>query len=186
MKSTQETETKPMVLVSEIDAYVHERLKSQPKTLKEVEIKVVNERKEGSHILVLPRELDSYKKKFCFRWLNKKKRSLDNAIDVIGWNLVQRVLFPELPDFLFTANGVIERGDAILAFMPEKQASIIRKRPSELSRERVKSLPVQDLKKWQDRAENEYKPDYGSAAAEDDSEYAKGNRGIVVQVDDKK
>lgn len=187
MKSSVRTpdreSNKPMVIMSETDAYIHERLKSQPQTLSEVEVKASFNNIDPTHILQLPKELESYKKKFAFRWLNKKKQSIDRALDVIGWNLVQRVLFNKLPDHLFTANGVIERGDAILAFMPEERAAVIRKRPGELSRERVRNLPFQDLKKWEDRGEKYYKPDLGSAEAESDAEYAKGNKGVVVQPD---
>jgi len=173
----------PLVVMSEMDAYVNERVKSQPKSLEEIHIKSEREFPEGTSVLQLPKELEKYRKKYAFRWLNKKKRSLDRALDVIGWTLVHRVYFKDLPDHLFTANGVVERGDAILGFMPEKQAAEIRLRPSKLSREKVKNLPVQPLDKWQDRGENYYKPDYGSAASDSDSEYSKGNRGIVVQPD---
>jgi hypothetical protein len=173
----------PMVIMSDTDAYIHERLKSQPKTLKEAEVKVIHSHKEGDHVLSLPKEIEQHRKKFAFRWLNKKKRAIDHALDVVGWSLVNRAAFNTLPDYLFSANGVIERGDAILAFMPEKQAAIIRKRPGEISRERVKNLPVQELKKWEDRGDKYYKPDLGSAESDSDSEYAKGNRGIVVQPD---
>ena len=175
----------PMVLVSEMDAYVHERLKSQPKTFEEISIKSDKERSEGGHVLRLPDEILKYQPKFSFRWLNKKKRSIDNALDVIGWSLVNKVLFKDLPNHLFTANGVIERGYAILAFMPQQHAERIRKRPGELSRERVKETPVQDLKRWKDRGDRYYKPDLGSAESEDDSEYSKGNKGLVVQLDEK-
>lgn len=181
--STSTEKVAPMVIMSETDAYIHERLKSQPKTLSEVEVKYDGPRSDATHLLQLPKELEEYKKKFAFRWLNKRKQAIDRALDVIGWNLVNRAIFNKLPDHLFTANGVIERGDAILAFMPQEHAEVIRKRPGELSRERVKNLPFQDLKKWEDRGEKYYKPDLGSAEAESDTEYAKGNKGITIQPD---
>ena len=177
----KEKSSEPLVIMSETDAYIHERLKSQPKSFGDV--KVIERFEEGQHVLSLPKELKEFKGKYSFRWLNKNKRAIDRALDVIGWNLVNRSIFSKLPDHLFTANGVIERGDAILAFMPEKQAEFIRRRPGEISRERVKNLPVQDLKKWEDRGEKYYKPDLGSAESESDKDYAKGNRGIVVQPD---
>ena len=178
-----ETETKraPLVIMSEMDAYVHERLKSQPQTLEDIKIK--DRIPEGQHALSLPVEIKKYGDKFSFRWLSKNKRSIDRALDVIGWTLVNRTLFTDIPDHLFTANGVIERGDAILAFMPAKQAERIRNLPGEKSRERVKNLLVQDLKKWTDKGEQYYKPDLGSAEADDDKSYAKGNRGMFVQPD---
>ena len=179
--TSKEKSQDPIVIMSETDAYIHERMKSQPKSIEE--IKIVERRPEGEHSLSLPKELLKFKGQFAFRWLNKKKQAIDRALDVVGWNLVNRAIFNDVSDHLFTANGVIERGDAILAFMPEKQAQIIRKAPGELSRERVKNLPVQDLKKWEDRGEKYYKPDLGSAESESDVDFAKGNRGIVVQPD---
>ena len=94
------------------------------------------------------------------------------------------MLFPDLPKYLFTANGSIERGDAILTFISLDIAKKIRLKPAQVSRERVRNLPVQDLKKWKDSGnENHYKPDLGSAESDNDAEYAKGNRGMVVVPD---
>lgn len=171
-------ESSPLILVSETDAYIHERMKSQPKSLDEIDIKIKENWEERGHILKLPTELEKYCKEYAFRWINKKKRSIDHAIDVIGWSFVNRVIFKELPKYLFTANGSIERGDAILAFMPLKKAIQIRLRPADISRERVRNTPVQDLRHWEDRGENYYKPDLG--AAENDNEKP---RGIVVTPD---
>ena len=176
-------DSKPIVITSGIDAYIHERVKSQPQTLEEVQIKSDREFSEAGHALKLPVEVEKYQDKYGFRWLNKRKQALDRALDVVGWTLVHRVFFNELPEHLFSANGVIERGDAILAFMPLKRAIELRKKPGELSRERVRNLPVQDLKKWKDRGEKYFKPDLGSAESDSDTEYAKGNKGMVVQPD---
>jgi hypothetical protein len=52
---------------------------------------------------------------------------------------VNKWYFPDLPNHLFTANGSIERGDNILAFMSRARAEEIRKRPAELSRNAVKA-----------------------------------------------
>lgn len=163
----QPEQSTPVYLGSEIDAYVHERVKGQPKTLEEVRVKFVESEKRPS-ILALPKDLEKFCKEYSFRWINKKKRAIDNALDNIGWTLVTRNFFNDLPKHVWGPNGVIERGDAILAFMPQDKAMKIRLRPAEISRERVTNTPVQDLRKWKDRGEQYYKPDIG--AAEDDSE----------------
>lgn len=167
-----------MILKSELDAYVSERLREQPATIDDIQVKFNAERAEKHNILALPKELEKYGKNYAFRWINKKKRSIDNALDVIGWTFVTLNYFKDLPKHLFTSNGVIERGDAIMAFMPIKQAESIRLRPAQLSRERVRSAPVQNLRKWEDRGEKYYKPDLG--AAENDNEKP---RGIAITPD---
>ena len=168
----------PVVLLSETDAYLHERMKEQPKSDEEVNLKVMQDFENKGHILSLPKDLEVFCKDYSFRWINKKKRAIDHALDVIGWSFVNRVMFKTLPKHLFTANGSIERGDAILAFMPRKRAEEIRLRPAQISRERVRNTPVQDLRRWEDRGENYYKPDLG--AAEDDNEKP---RGLSVALD---
>ena len=75
---------------------------------------------------------------FIFRWLTKHKRALDEALDVIGWVIVNRQLFPALPKYMVSANGVVERGSAILAFMAVEKALRLRHAPGEKSYERVK------------------------------------------------
>ena len=167
-----------MILKSELDAYVSERLREQPATIDDIQVKFNAERAEKHNILALPKELEKHGVKYAFRWINKKKRSIDNALDVIGWTFVTLNYFKDLPKHLFTSNGVIERGDAIMAFMPIKQAESIRLRPAQLSRERVRSAPVQNLRKWEDRGEKYYKPDLG--AAENDNEKP---RGIAITPD---
>ena len=176
----QEKESTPITLLSETDAYIHERMKAQPKSLDKIKVEVEKDWESAGHALRLPKELEKYGKDYAFRWINKKKRAIDHAIDVIGWTFVNKVLFKDAPKYLFTANGSIERGDAILAFMPLKRAIQIRLRPAEISRERVKSTPMQDLRRWENRGENYYKPDLG--AAENDNERPVG---IVVSPDDK-
>lgn len=171
-----ESSSTPVYLGSEIDAYVHERVKGQPKTLEEIKVKDV-EADRRPNILALPRELEKYGKEYSFRWINKKKRSIDNALDVIGWTLVTRNFFNDLPKHVWGPNGVIERGDAILAFMEQRRAERIRLRPAEVSRERVNNTPVQDLRKWKDRGDRYYKPDLG--AAEDDNEPVRGHQVVL-------
>lgn len=162
----------PIVLISETDAYISERMKGQPRDLNAIDVKEISSFDKPNNILALPSDLVPHAKDFAFRWINKRKRAIDHALDVVGWVLVNRVYFPNVSRHNFTSNGSIERGDSILAFMTIKRAESIRKRPIELSRERVNSTPVQDLRKWQDRGESYYKPDIG--AAEDDSKKPKG------------
>ena len=173
--------TQTIVLRSELDAYISERLKEQPKTIEAIEVKFNDTTTKAQHVLSLPYQLEKYVKDYSFRWINKKKRAIDHAIDVIGWTFVTSDFFNDVPKRLFTVNGVIERGDAILAFMPQARAERIRLRPAEISRERVKQTPVQDLRKWKDRGEKYYKPDLG--AAENDNEVS---RGMVMVPDDVK
>lgn len=77
--------------------------------------------------------------KYVFRWLNKNKRALDFSINVRGWYLVNRSYFESLPKILFSVNGGIENGDAILGFMPMQKAVEIRNKPSKDSLDRVDS-----------------------------------------------
>lgn len=114
------------VIVSNEDAHLHQRIKSQPKSLEELEIQFEVKPKEGKHRLSLPDELVPYESKYAFRWLFKRKRSIDEACDVIGWKIITRNYFPELPTHLFSVSGAIERGDSILAFMPIKRRDEIR------------------------------------------------------------
>ena len=162
-----ESSSTPVYLGSEMDAYIYEKIKSQPRTLEEIKVIEVGA-ESRPNILALPKELEKYCKDYSFRWINKKKRAIDNATNVIGWIIVNRLYFNDLPKHLYSPSGAIERGDAILAFMSRKQAERIRLKPAEISRERVQNTPIQDLKKWKDRGERYYKPDIG--AAEDDAE----------------
>jgi hypothetical protein len=159
-KTTQvEAKQEPMIILTETDAYIHERLKSQPKSFESIEVKEVSQQ-EGKHILSLPDEITKkYNSQFAFRWINKDKRMIDRAIDIRGWNIVNRVLFNEVPNHLFSANGTIERGDSILFFMPLNRAEILRSEPGIRSKERVRSLPIE---KWKDGGEQYYKPTLGS------------------------
>ena len=79
--------------------------------------------------------------KYIFRWLSKKKQALDRSLDVMGWSLVNRSFgdFKNAPRTLFTINGGVENGDAILGFMHCEKGKHIRKNPSVVSQDRVKS-----------------------------------------------
>ena len=153
-------ESQPLIITSDTDAYLIERQKSAPKSLGEIEVKSVDA-SHDRHPLTLPREVELLFKKrsFVARWINKDKRMIDRALDIRGWNLVNRTYFPELSKHLFSANGCIERGDAILGFMPLKQAEALREIPRQRSNERVKNLPIE---KWKDGGESYYKPDLGA------------------------
>ena len=127
------------ILLSDTDAYVHDRLKGQPKNLKDVDIRVEEKRDQNVHRLSLPKEIKVHENKYRFRWIMKHKQAIDYACDVRGWVLVNRTYFNDLPRHLFTVSGSIERGDAILAFMPRKQAEEILKEPGDKSRDRIQS-----------------------------------------------
>lgn len=126
------------VLLSDTDAYIHDRMKGQPKTLSDVE---VQERKQPDewHRLTLPPELKRFESRFAFRWLFKHPQAISQACDVRGWVLVNRTHFDSLPIHLFTANGSIERGDSILAFMPLDRAKKIREESGRKSTEAVRA-----------------------------------------------
>ena|SRR6185436_8783449 len=135
-------QNEPMVILSKTDAYIHERLKSQPKTLEEVEIKASQERPSDMHRMSLPDEIKEHENKFAFRWLFKNPRAIAEACDQKGWTLLTRGFpgFENVPKHLFTTNGVMERGDNILAFMPKKMAEELRKIPGKLSKDRVENM----------------------------------------------
>jgi len=120
------------VILNQQDSYIHDRIKGPPTTFDDIK---VEERKDGTHRLTLPEELKPYEKKFAFKWLYKSKRAIDEACDVTGWTLVSRILFPDLPNHLYSINGGIERGDTILAFMPKEKAMEIRRKPGEISKD---------------------------------------------------
>jgi len=128
------------ILLSDVDAYVADRMKSQPKTIEEVESLVKEDVGDKPHRLTLPPELDAYRKKFAFRWLFKHKQNLDYQCDARGWVLVNRRHFGELPEHLFSVNGSIERGDTILAFMPVQKAEVLREEPGQQSIAAIQGL----------------------------------------------
>jgi hypothetical protein len=127
------------VTLSSEDNYIADRMRSQPKTLEEVLTVKEKQYAPSEHRLSLPKELKAFEDRFAFRWINKKKRAIDDAVDVKGWIIANRALFPSLPKHLFTTSGAIERGDAILGFMALKKAEAIRRAPGEKSAEYIKS-----------------------------------------------
>lgn len=172
----------PVVIVSDRDAHIYDRMKSQPKTIDEVEARKISVSTDGEipNILSLPKELKPYEEKYSFCWVFKNPRSIDDYIDVLGFTMVNKALFPKLPKHLFTANGSIERGDSILMFVTKEHAEMLRRRPGEISRERIKSTLVQDLDKWKDLGDDRYyRPDSG--VSENESE--KEPQGRYVQPD---
>lgn len=148
----------PTVIVSEIDAYLHDRLKSQPKVWGDVKVIGDAAPNDSWHVLRLPKDVDEafQKRGLTPRWINKDKKSIDRALDIRGWMLVNRMLFPEIKKHHYTANGTVERGDAILGFMPNERAERLRRIPGELSLEKMKNLPIE---KWKDQhGDRFYKP----------------------------
>lgn len=130
------------ILVSDLDSFVIDRLRSQPQTLTDVEARVLEKPKDGSHRLSLPEELKEYEKKYAFCWIYKKKRAIDEACDIYQWVLCNKTYFPDVAEkasHLFTARGVIERGDEILAFRTIAVDQEMRKAPGLESTARIKS-----------------------------------------------
>lgn len=132
-------EAAPTVILTQVDAYVHERAKSQPKTLEEVQVRVDSRSVANEHRLSLPKEVQAYEDRFAFYWIFKNKRAIDHALDQRGWTLVNQSLFPKLPKYLFNRAGCVERGDNILGFMPRQRAEELRKIPGKKSKDIVDS-----------------------------------------------
>ena len=141
--ATQKPEEKrvevPVALLSQDDVYLHELIKNQPTTVEQIEIQNNGRSNPLLHRLSLPAELNQFESKFSFRWVNKHRRAISEAIQNHGWTVVNRRFaeFVELPDYIFSTNGAIERGDTILMFIPKKKAEDIRREASILSREAV-------------------------------------------------
>ena len=130
VKTEAPKETNQTVLISELDAILRDRQKSQPQTLDEINVKS-NLKEEGLHLLSLPKELKPYEKDYQFYWLGKDKRKIDRGLDVRGWVIVNRTLFPALPKHIISISGAIERGDAILVCMSKAKAEKLRREPQE-------------------------------------------------------
>ncbi len=159
---TPKVQPEPQVIrqVTENDAYIQDLITAGPKTVDEIQVKDYKEN-SGRHRLALPIQIEQkYGKKYAFRWVNKKKQAVDHAVFNRRWNIVNRMLFSDMPKVLFTANGTIENGDLILCFMPMAEAERLRRAPGELSRQRVKDLPME---KWKNSGEDSpfYKPTLG-------------------------
>lgn len=132
-------DTKPTVILSHTDAYIHERVKAQPKTLDEVDIQVEEKIGADKHRLSLPEEIKKHFNRYAFRWIYKHPRAISDACDLRGWVLLNRTHFPELPGHLFSVTGSVERGSNILAFMKREKAERYRREVGERSTLQVKS-----------------------------------------------
>lgn len=127
----KEDATPILQVLAEDDRYIADRMKSQPKTLDDVLMVKEKRYAPGEHRLTLPKEFKVYEDRLSFRWINKKKRSIDDAI-IKGWIVVNKTIFPEVAKkskYLFSTNGAVERGDAVLACIKKEIAESIRKAP---------------------------------------------------------
>ena len=163
----------PTTIVAAVpeDIYIAQMVQGQPSTLAEIEARDVEMPQEGKHRLTLPDEIEKLFKKrnVAPRWILKTKRGIDNAVRQRGWVLATKVYFPELSDEFFSATGVIENGDSILAFMPEKQAAVLRAIPQKQSLDKTRNLPI-DAWKTDAKGEKYYKPDLSTKQDEKDGE----------------
>src|SRR3990167_3945502 len=105
--------------MTELDSIIHERLKAQPKSLKELDLQVSRTEAPGLHRLSLPEYFEKFsydctRGEFCegnkkkgkdvkgrvkstMRWTLKAKRAIAYAINVRGSMLVNKVLFHDAP-----------------------------------------------------------------------------------------
>lgn len=129
VQTEKEAPAKTISVVSEIDRSIMERVATQPKTLEAVDSIRVEKREDGKHRLSLPDELEPYKKKYAFLWILKHTRAIDEACQQYHWLLCNRTYFPDIPNYHFSASGVIERGDSVLAFRPVHIDQEMRRQP---------------------------------------------------------
>lgn len=177
--------SKPIVILSELDSYISERMKGQPPTIEEAVARVQLMDDRPRHRLKLPMFFEKFSADrtdlpgpYIFRWTFKDKRAIDRDLSR-GWIFVNQAYFPQAPRYLFTANGGIEVGDAILAFMPAKKAQVIREAPGKLSRERLHSQmttvsPDYVLMTGNQKSEHVYKPELGPESTETSEERVPG------------
>jgi hypothetical protein len=162
-------ENKPVLQVmTEEDAYIADRMKAQPKTLDEIALVKAVRYAPGEHRLSLPKEFTKYENRFSFRWVNKKKRAIDEAI-LKGWVLVNRALFKDLSQksgHLFSTSGAVEKGDAILACIALDVARAIRKAPGEKSTQAVKAVLNKGKIPLEKGQSGFYKPEESDADSE--------------------
>lgn len=170
-----ETKDRPVIIQTEIDAYISDAMRGGPQKPDDIQVRDYTP-ETSKHRMSLPRELDrKYGKKYAFRWVNKDKRMVDRALYVRKWLIANRMLFPDMPKHLFTANGTIENGDTILCFMPIEAAERLRKAPGEQSLERVKQLPME---KWRGHEGNSKSPYYKPALGNMEKDGEVFNAGI--------
>ena len=127
------------VIHSEVDAMILDRQKSQPKSLDEIDSEVIVMSEKGKHALSLPDELEPFTKKYAFTWIYKKKQAIDEACDIYHYKFTNRTFFSLLPDHLFSARGIVERGDMILMFRPKALDVEMRKATGIESIQRIKA-----------------------------------------------
>lgn len=158
-----EPKEQTFVIKTENDAYIHSRLRSQPQTIDEIKVSDEKITTEATNILKLPptiqKALDS--RELSPRWVSKDKRQIDRALDIRGWVIFNRALFPHIPKHYFTSNGTVENGDLILCCMSTKRVERLRQIPGERSSEKLKDLP---MNRWKQSSGAEkigyYKPAY--------------------------
>lgn len=177
--------TKPIVILSELDSYIAERMKGQPPTLEEAVARVQLQDDRPRHQLTLPvyfERLSADNAKhagpYVFRWINKVKRAIDAAMSR-GWIIVNRTYFPDAPAYLFTANGGVEVGDALLSMMPLKKAQALREAPAKLSQERLRGRMTQTkpdyvLMTGDAKSDHVYAPELGPETSETSQEKVSG------------
>lgn len=156
----EQEEVKPQTFVikTEMDAYINEVMQTQPKSLDD--IKIVESTDAPTNRIALAKDIQEAlsKKGLTPRWINKDKKMIDRAIHIRGWLIVNKIYFPDIKKYHFTANGTIENGDSILGFMPSERADKLRRRPGEISQERIKNLPIDKYKGDQGEKIGYYKP----------------------------
>ena len=182
----QEETPQRITILSELDSYILERQKEQPASLEDAVSRIEVQDARPRHRMEMPDSLQKYfwnaeknpSGRFIPRWVLKDKRAIDNAL-VKGWLFFNRSYFPDAPRYLFTANGAIEVGDTILAFMPVKQALAIRYAPAKLSQERLRGQMTQVkpdyvLMSGNKNAEHVYQPELGPEESETSEEKVPG------------
>ena len=169
--------SKSVTILSELDSYIAERMKGQPTRVEEAVAKVESLSDRPRHRLQLPDFFEALsadnKAKagpYIFRWTLKKKQAIDRDLNR-GWILTNRSYFPSAPRYLFTANGGIEVGDALLMFMPARKALLLREAPARISQERLRgqmthTSPDYVLMSGDKHNEHIYQPQLGPEAAE--------------------
>lgn len=175
-----------ITILSELDSYISERMKEQPVSLEEAVKRIEVQDVRPRHRMELPdyfqqHSADSPRAKdgrYAFRWVLKQKRSIDDHL-AKGWLFVNAAYFPQAPRYLFTANGGVEIGDTILAFIPIKRAKQMREAPSKLSQERLRSQMTQTkpdyvLMTGDKDSEHVYQPELGPESAETSEEKVAG------------
>mgnify|MGYP001593738283 CR=1 FL=1 len=177
--------TQRLTITSDLDSYLLERQKEQPKSLEEVIARAELVDSRPRHRMEMPPSIQQYFRsdkhpegKYIPRWVLKDKRASDQAF-MKGWVIFNRGYFPNAPRYLFSASGGIELGDTILMFMPVKQALAIREAPGKLSRERLKGQMTQTgpdtvLMSGNKQAEHIYQPELGPESAETSEEKVPG------------